>query len=83
VPLDPCRDNEGSVVDGRVEVAVYFGGCGDCRHFFCTLVDAATRCNDLSKLRLRLVLNDHLPEVRPISDYHITCGVPRPGRIYA
>ena len=41
------------------------GGCGDVRHFFATIIDAAdpARCPSPANLQLRLSLNDHVPEV--------------------
>ena len=41
------------------------GGCGDVRHFFATIIDAAdpARCPSRASLQLRLSLNDHVPEM--------------------
>ena len=64
VPLKITKDNKASVRDGRLDVGVYLGGCGDVRHGYCTMVDVAQRAPALNKVLLRLDLNDHMPEVR-------------------
>ena len=49
----------------RSDVSILMGGCGDARLFSATLIDAANAAKgkSLRGTRLRVVLNDHRPEV--------------------
>jgi Domain of unknown function (DUF4470) len=50
-----------SINEGRHDVSLLLGGCGDIRQVFATLLDAAD-CPEPQALRLRIVLNDLVPE---------------------
>ena len=65
-PLDRAANSGAtSRLPTRQDVSVLLGGCGDARHFYATFLDAGNpaRSPDATQLALRVMLNDHTPEV--------------------